>query len=106
MMAKAIARALDAARPARPASTPGPWVAIQGLADNEWTLSRYEDSQYIGRFTASSRTLKDGRHDASLIAAAPDMLAALKAIQSETDPPIGTPHHAVNAAIAKAEGRS
>jgi hypothetical protein len=106
--------------------TPGPWEArifhgFDGFGifakDREHSLANsnlYEHTAYVGTFGE-----EETGANARLIAAAPDMLAALNAIfdgfadgsihftkkrQSESDP-----HHPANtlmcAAIAKAEGR-
>lgn len=82
--------------------TPGPWRV------NEKT-SLVEQDDPLGLFVADCRMLDEGRANAHLIAAAPDMLDALKTILG--DPDIMCTHNGnhfcsfdvVRAAIAKAE---
>ena len=83
--------------------TPGPWTAIpdtqDGSRENWYVLTDKEDALSLGL----------SEPDAHLIAAAPDLLAALKEIVAGIS--VGTnPDHPwikeARAAIAKAEARS
>jgi len=72
--------------------TPGPWITDTCVGDR-WRVS------HQGRWTATAYTKPDAR----LIAAAPDLLAALKLVE----PYVSLDHLGqVHAAIAKAEGTS
>lgn len=87
--------------------TPGPW----GLDGN---LIEGPDGERVACITAYSRRTPKQKANARLIAAAPEMLAALQAVLAEIEGP-DRPHstdswlpshlaHQVRAAIAKAEG--
>lgn len=58
----------------------------QGLADNEWKIeTTYHGGTaglYVGRFTASLKTPRDGADDALLIASAPTIKAERDAMLS------------------------
>lgn len=93
------------------AHTPGPWIAKRmGKASNFDRERRY-CVQTIDKRVAYVFGQFDAHHDAdaALVAAAPDMLAALRAFMgcnrwhAET---IGPLKNAARAAIAKAEGRT
>lgn len=89
--------------------TPGPWT-IEEYGDELPTLviHRGETENRIC-FMATPGSHGDPamiEADARLIAAAPDMLAALKAMhEAPYDQPIGAWFHAIRAAIWKTEGR-
>jgi len=94
--------------------TPGPWHVTQGPGDNEWKLETTWHGGtagiYLGRFTASTKTPNDGVADARLIAAAPDLYEALKAMfdRWEPDPEPYADRRmweAARDALNKAEGR-
>lgn len=99
------------------AHTPGPWELDEGDDGDNFTIRA--DGEFVTRLTKSRYT--DDRRDpeayanAALIAAAPDLLAALKALADEYGPnagrmAIGSPRRelwrAAGAAITRAEGRS
>lgn len=96
------------------AHTPGPW-AYRPSNDGHFIAGAGENSGYLAE-VRQCRSKQDIRADARLIAAAPDLLAALKAILSEVDGPekpyssdSWLPAHLVKAACsatAKAEGRA
>jgi hypothetical protein len=90
--------------------TPGPWQVM----DNSRTLLHVE-RQEDGEAVCSVPRGKKGAANASLIAAAPDLLAALKALRGDSwrhtvDWGPRDERHAIeeqcDAAIAKAEGTS
>lgn len=98
------------------AHTPGPWELDHGEDGDNFTIRA--DGEFVTRLTKSRYT--DDRRDpeayanAALIAAAPDLLAALKSLADEYGPnagsmAIGSPRRelwrAAGAAIARAEGR-
>jgi hypothetical protein len=94
-----------------PSHTPGPWTVY--INDYAWRFDIADAAthKYLVAQTASDSELD--QHNAVLIAAAPDMLAALKATEQswlEKVPagpgPDEFPNwHRVRAAIAKAEGK-
>jgi len=59
------------------AHTPGPWKAVKFNDQKSWTIQG-------GEFYHALANVKAG-DDAALIAAAPDMLAALKRVAAEAD---------------------
>ena len=93
------------------AHTPGPWHYKPHVADSNYMLIFCSSDQHEG----DNLRGYCGEANARLIAAAPDLLAALKAILSEVDGPekpyssdSWLPAHLVKAACsatAKAEGR-
>lgn len=101
---------------AAPQHTPGPWrVTVNGgFADGQPHASVWIEA---GTYTslASLIPVREVQANGRLMAAAPDLLAALKALASFTEDPSmpcdstcepGCIWCAVSAAIAKAEGRS
>lgn len=90
--------------------TPGPWIAHHGWAFSGKPLENYPDwyeivspfDENLHRFSCYGHF---GRANAHLIAAAPDLLAALKLAQDACGQS-EFPSNIVNAAIAKAEGES
>lgn len=96
------------------AHTPGPW-AYRPSNNGHFIAGTGENSGYLAE-VRQCRSKQDIRADARLIAAAPDLLAALKAILSEVvgpEKPYSSdswlPAHLVEAACsatAKAEGRA
>lgn len=110
--------------------TPGPWHADKSLMDTWFITTRFaacdEDDRTICLVaTTRDRTKTDGNRrttvthnrkhadaDAALIAAAPDMLAALKEalralefMSDDPNPASNSPRGLVMAAIAKAAGQ-
>jgi hypothetical protein len=85
--------------------TPGPW--FQSFSTNDPMLIKGDGGYYICRVSGSPQNA-GSIADAQLIAAAPDLLEALKTLwgalpfETRTSPAI---NNAVRAAIAKAEGR-
>lgn len=85
--------------------TPGPWCAL-----NAGLVVAAGDVKVAQADRANAYTEANAR----LIAAAPDLLAALKAILNVDNPPVTDPGHVdfpramelARAAIAKAEGRT
>lgn len=93
-------------KPMKTQHTPGPWKLAVGVIgpDKVWM----EDSQ--GNETMICRGVEN-EHDARLIAAAPELLAALQRLTRAMDDydgdipaDINSPHHQALAAIAKATG--
>lgn len=91
------------------AHTPGPWVVAHELRPTDEMVADLENGTYV---VVEGRTgLGNFMADARLIAAAPDLLAALQAIvdQEQHDGQPETHMHDMadiaRAAIAKAEGR-
>lgn len=97
-----------------PAHTPGPWriaendmtrAGLQILTEEGvWVISRfgYDDEQTL------TENLERARADARLIAAAPELLAALRLISASEQSMAGLSRMergAIIAAIAKVEGR-
>ncbi len=94
--------------------TPGPWTAIPDARDNgEWEVVKHDDHKpnaedpwYIcGVYDAAEHA--DAADNARLIAAAPDLLAALISAESlfaHTFAMDGTIHKQMRAAIARAKG--
>lgn len=86
--------------------TPGPWIIRKAgeLSMNGEPHPFDFVEVAIGRFIVTEgRSEQEANANTRLIAAAPDMLAALKAILDETGG-IGGPFTAARAAIAKATG--
>jgi hypothetical protein len=100
----------------QPKHTPGPWL----MTDGDFVYALHErNGRQVNRFSAAidhypsqGGTAEEGRANAHLIAAAPDLLEALKYITSNCrvfcedsmDIDDGAVYEA-RAAIAKAEGR-
>lgn len=93
--------------------TPGPWVVQKsnGLHDGQHDFAIHATkakvlAEAFGR--DSNGNIISAEANARLIAAAPDLLKALKGFVSNSSVVIGLPHaaRAARAAIAKAEGRS
>ena len=92
--------------------SPGPWATVDGriVFAGGWTLNPVANCEFTHPYGLV--TIAERKANAHLIAAAPDMLAALVAIRECTfvDParPLSTPCQdcmdMVNAAIAKAKG--
>ena len=70
-------RDMDAAEAAAEAHKPGPWEAVPGAA--YWHIRRVHDAE-LG--ITENVAAADSEGDARLIAAAPDLLAALEAVAS------------------------
>lgn len=97
--------------------TPGPWIDWNDEEDN-WLLVQEDTQQVIALFPkGDDESTKDqSLANCQLCAAAPELLAALKATQSWMEDclcdrqhkglPARTAYDAVCAAIAKAEGKS
>lgn len=101
--------------------TPGPWITHWSMAsgDYHWITRNGNDHEVIAKVAAFAPTDGDmeeeGKANAAMLTAAPDMYEALKALRDELNemkygkPFAGRPHakmDAADAAIAKAEGRS
>lgn len=85
--------------------TPGPWA----LSGRTATCIRTADQeQHIAYMETADNTVETCLANAHLIAAAPDLLLALKSFMHNNSVVIGLPlaARAARAAIAKAEGRS
>jgi len=88
--------------------TPGPWKAKTIPGD----YSKWEVRDSKGKSITGWGRVTQTRDNARLIAAAPDMLAALKGILDIDNPPWGEPGHVdfntaivmARAAVAKSEG--
>ena len=83
--------------------TPGPWAAQinaedAGSTHRHWIIADNAPGSHLPALAANEA-------DAALIAAAPDMLSALKGLVSMTDPADSPELAAAYAAIAKAEGK-
>lgn len=76
--------------------TPGPWAVYQ-LNGNRWVQS--------DQGTAVARVITDSKADAHLIAAAPEMLSALKIWIRERPSTAGKTLEMIDQAIARAEGK-
>ena len=88
------------------AHTPGPWIAVSsGNANNENQHAiQANDGTWIAETINHRPKWHSQKANARLIAAAPDMLEALKNLENDDG---SIPQHAwkmVKAAIAKAEG--
>lgn len=90
--------------------TPGPWRILPTSRPSQFLVVAGDDK--MDRHNGDSFSLQFKTANARLIAAAPDMLEALKAIESAYDTEIGWQDqvarqiHAVRAAIAKATGET
>jgi hypothetical protein len=88
--------------------TPGPWVVAKAVNGN-W-IEYGSEGQSIARTFYSHTGYKQEDANALLIAAAPDLLAALEALQSEFFPLIRPADYPeikdARAAIAKAKGEA
>ena len=89
----------------QPKHTPGPWLAkrAEGGGYFEWYVGRDGENRSIAEDIADPVTRDPSEANAHLIAAAPDLLEALKAATSFPLSDSWVP--AALAAIAKAEGR-
>lgn len=107
--------------------TPGPWAVGAGSGAYLAITARHWDAPLVSKVIAGDRSTNECEANAQLIAAAPDMLAALKALFESPDFELGAPKiegrigsakrkmafsawndlvEAAQAAIAKAERRS
>jgi hypothetical protein len=94
--------------------TPGPWKYGHS-GDNFWIAPQWDGRKVALVTWGMGETVAEGRENAALIAAAPELLAALKALvaccetypafQKESNPITFGRMDAALAAIAKAEGR-
>lgn len=88
--------------------TPGPWGYVYD-GSSTWSVGPYDDPQVGSVLTVYDRKDDRARANARLIAAAPDMLTALRAIKAScpTDPDVSADFNAawglLEAAIARAE---
>ena len=86
--------------------TPGPWIAVDRSAfrmnanDPKWEIDAAAGKQCFW----IALTIRE--EDASLIAAAPQLLEACRAMRATMHSPDSIPSRLADAAIAKAEGRS
>lgn len=96
--------------------TPGPWT-LKPAEDGEFREPGNGDAAVVGSNLVSPGIVwqndEEGRANARLIAAAPELLEALEAVQAELDsgaPNIARRMHAlgvqISAAIAKAKGET
>lgn len=86
--------------------TPGPWHCGQESVDPEWWIVTIKGGLIIANVNAHFRQEANAR----LIAAAPDILAALRECEAfckghQETPEKAARYERVRAAIAKAEGR-
>jgi hypothetical protein len=85
--------------------TPGPWQYNGFVTDSDFSGWRvYLPTKYRRAITVEGTSAAEADANARLIAAAPDLLAALKAVVAFTGAH-GGPYADARAAIAKAEGR-
>jgi hypothetical protein len=85
------------------AHTPGPWSVRYGVCRNDHPDTSADVHGPQGQFVADCGCHEWANANAGLIAAAPDLLALVKAIAADAS---AYPWHtAANAVIAKAEGR-
>lgn len=85
------------------AHTPGPWVAVVGGADGK---VRCSDGRYF--LVGDLIYHEDNKANARLIAAAPDLLAALKGLLAPEPGGVYATNDVIDAAraaVAQAEGR-
>lgn len=78
----------------KPKFTPGPWEVVQYDFDDGWYVRAVEPPDDFGEYRiAELISQPTGEADALLIAAAPDLYAALKSIHDAllSDPPDGGP---------------
>ena len=96
----------DFEAPAAASHTPGPWAIYSLTVSGETTVWVRCDSRVIADLVTDGPSVEA---DARLIAAAPDLLAALKALHHQCDYMGAPADHpdmlAAAAAIAKATGR-
>ena len=91
------------------AHTPGPWTNDDGLVTGGESRARFAPGVSVDIFDASewgAEQHDEAMANAALIAAAPDLLAALKGLATRDHTPdryAGTELRAARAAIAKAE---
>ena len=96
--------------------TPGPWTVVEDPEDRGRYVVAGPDQVGIVMTPAGkhrNEPLRSFLADARLIAAAPDLLQALKAVVGRDNPPAGEPGHVYFSdalkmaaqAIAKAEGK-
>ena len=107
----------DVGAPVAIAHTPGPWDRGPYVGDNIHVITTTEHP-WVGRIVAKVPALNivDGEANARLIAAAPDLLAAIKALMAEVERRDNPSDEgcssdcdqmdAAKAAVAKAEGLS
>ena len=68
------------------AATPGPWIAGSGIADGGYLGVWKKDTDHVICRVSPIKTINmNDFHNACLIASAPDLLVALKAIIHEAD---------------------
>lgn len=93
--------------------TPGPWSVVKPQDERVQQFRIFSNRKYIGSIGNSDETVAETKANARLIAAAPDLLEAIKeyfeAYANEGKKPgwikrVGAARRKVNAAIAKAEG--
>jgi hypothetical protein len=93
--------------------TPGPWSVLSGLTDLDWPGIEGDSCSIViigdegSDCGVQGATLEEAAANARLIAAAPDLLAALKALCAAYEACNGEDHPAyalARAAILKAEG--
>lgn len=80
--------------------TPGPWYVVR--YEGNWFVESDSGSRH--RVIASVPLSDEEKADAALIAAAPEMLDALEAIEADSDDPIS--RRIAGAAIKKAQGEA
>lgn len=90
--------------------TPGPWYAKGSSENRAWEVAERNTGELVAELNTIDAT---GEADARLIAAAPDLLAALRGLVRDIEgrekrtgiTQMGTAIDAARAALAKAEGR-
>lgn len=93
--------------------TPGPWVVVTELRDTDEIICDMLNNGYVA--ITKGKKLANWRHDAALIAAAPELLEALEDLADDiserfdmddrsTNPGMKLAMEAARAAIAKARG--
>lgn len=85
--------------------TPGPWSTAEWPSREKDYIRIFAGTTYVGSVGNSDDPFERTEANARLIAAAPDLLAALKGILAITDRN-HVAWHAAHAAIAKANGES
>ena len=88
--------------------TPGPWILVKAPRSRTWELSAQGWKQFANVYGNTDPELnRQGEANARLIAAAPDLLEALKAIRQafQSGTAMFVAQDMAEAAIAKAEGR-
>lgn len=89
--------------------TPGPWEASLNVCETRWLIYTQEQSlRHRGYLASTAETNEDSEANAKLMAAAPDLLDALKELVTVAESHISCPCPEIDearAAIAKAEGK-